>query len=128
MSTTKVLLITYSTEDEPEDWNYVRGINTYIIDATEVDIQHLQYADQMWMQDCFNSDNELTRQAGYYISHRMGDELLKKNGFVFTEEEKLALFKKEDFGKWIDCRRAGVNDCEGVKKYFSIDLSYDRVF
>ena len=128
MTTTKVLLITYSTEEDHENCTKIFGINTYIFDADETDIQQLERVDQMWIQDCMNSKDKLIFYAGCYVDWRMGDafdEFMANADFSIEERDILL---KDHVGKWLDHRHAGINDCADVKRYFTIDLSYDRVF
>jgi len=120
------MVITYSTEDEPGDWTMAQGINTYIFDATDLDLKHLDCVDQTWFINCVTSSLESTRNSGLYVAHHLGVSIDDFEDNTDTQTEPPALEKK-DLGKWLKYREAGINNCKDVEKYFVVDMSRARV-
>lgn len=131
----KVLLIVYSPEERHfnRDDDIYEGINTFLFEANDVDIRCLELVDQGRAYDFYGEDDDRpdhVKVAWTYVLHNMAsglyateEEFVRElEGDAFNEQE-LKILKREDFGKWVKFREAGMNDCSDVERYYCIDLS-----
>ena len=127
----KTLLFVYNPEDDLDN-GMLHGINTFVFEANDIDIECLKLVDQDRV--CYFGEVDdrpaNVKTAWTFVLHNLASGcyesekvfLREVDGEAFNEQE-LKILKAKDVGKWLKFREQGVNGCSDIERYYSIDLS-----